>query len=94
MMKFGTQAHLTPTERFKQKKWGFNLGRLQKHKFKVFFTAISKTKRAWMMNFCMQAHLTPTKRFKQKIDFQFRLSRQEPRPRPGPRPGPRPRPGL
>ena len=59
------QAHLTPTKRFKQKK-DFNLGRLPKHKFKVFFLAISKITRARMTKFCMQAHLTPTKRFKQK----------------------------
>ena len=72
-MKFCMQAHLTPTKRFKQKKWSFNLGRLPKHKFKVFFTAISKTAIARMI-FCMKAHLTQTKRFKRKIGIQFRSS--------------------
>ena len=49
-----------------KEKLGFNLGRLPKHKFKVCFTAISKTKRTRMMKLCMQAHMTPTKRFKQQ----------------------------
>ena len=45
----------------------FNLGCLQKHKFKVFFIAISKIPRARMMKFCIQAHLNKTKRLIKKI---------------------------
>ena len=60
-------------------KLGFNLGHLPKHKFKVFFIAISRTTRSILMKFGMQAGQTPAKRLKQKenmVQFMSSYKRQ------------------
>ena len=56
MRKVCIQAHPTLTKTLKQKQNRvFNLGRLPKQNFNVFFIAISKTTRARMMKFLIQA---------------------------------------